>query len=86
MVKAIRLLAAWDKKHHNHPSELAYVYNLNFLYEITGGNPKHGHEALNAQFFNINEFPELTLPRNTKPQIQKQYQLALNKDEQTNFD
>ncbi|MEQ8239314.1 MAG: NUDIX hydrolase N-terminal domain-containing protein [Cyclobacteriaceae bacterium] len=86
MVQAVRLLTVWDKKYHNHPPELAYVYKLNFLCDITGGSLKPGHEALNAEFFDINELPELSLPRNTKAQIQKLYQLSLNKDEQTNFD
>lgn len=75
-VKASRLLAVWDKKHHEHPADIHYVYKLCFRCEIISGHPDPGHEATNAGYFDIANLPELSLPRNTESQIKKLYELA----------
>lgn len=79
-------MAVWNKKVHDHPLELEYVYKLSFLCEITGGLLGHGHETLNAEFFALENLPELSLPRNTASQIQQLYKLASTSDLSTEFD
>lgn len=75
-VKVSRMLSVWDKKMHNHPPEAAYVYKLSFLCVITGGALEPGHETLGADFFGLEELPELSLPRNTEEQVRKLVELA----------
>lgn len=75
-VKAKRLLAVWDKKVHDHPEEIHYVYKLQFLCEIIGGELNAGHETLGAGFFEIDQLPELSLVRNTQAQVKRLYELA----------
>jgi ADP-ribose pyrophosphatase YjhB (NUDIX family) len=79
-------LAVRNKKVHDHPLELEYVYKLSFLCEITGGLLAHGHETLTAEFFVLENLPELSLPRNTASQIQQLYKLASTSDLSTEFD
>jgi len=85
-VEATSLLSVWDKKFHNHPEEIEYVYKLNFLCKIVSGEVQHGHEALDAGYFDIKALPSLSLPRNTEAQILKLYDLATEKNIQTQFD
>ncbi|REE00422.1 NUDIX hydrolase [Marinoscillum furvescens] len=75
-VKVSRLLSVWDKKMHDHPPEAAYVYKLSFLCEITGGALVPGHETLGADFFDVDDLPELSLPRNTEDQVRRLVELA----------
>ena len=75
-VKPVRVLAVWDKAKHDHPEELRYVYKINFLCEITGGELTVGHEALDGGFFSLDDLPPLSLDRNTETQIKKLYELA----------
>lgn len=75
-VKPVRILAVWDKAKHDHPEDLRYVYKINFLCEISGGELKVGHEALDGGFFGLDELPPLSLHRNTEAQIRKLFELA----------
>jgi len=75
-VKVSRLLSVWDKRKHDHPDDIHYVYKLNFLCEITGGDLSPGHETSGADFFHIDKLPELSRPRNTEAQIKKLFGLA----------
>ena len=71
-----RLLAVWDKKMHDHPAEVHYVYKLCFLCEIIGGELNPGHETLGAEFFALDNLPELSLPRVNEDQLHRMFRLA----------
>ncbi|WP_421891788.1 NUDIX hydrolase [Marinoscillum sp.] len=77
-VRPERLLAVWDKRKHDHPADVHSVYKLNFLCVEEGGTLNPGHETMGAQYFGIDELPELSLMRNTAAQIQQLYELAIS--------
>ena len=84
-VRLVRLLAVWDKRVHNHPSELNYVYKLNFLCEEIGGELKHGFDMEEVGFFDVNNLPPLSLDRNTEKQIKRLVELS-HVPSETEFD
>lgn len=68
-VRAVKLLAALDKKCHPHPPEPYYIYKLFILCEQTGGSPTAGLETSDVAYFGEHELPELSLNRTTESQI-----------------
>jgi ADP-ribose pyrophosphatase YjhB (NUDIX family) len=76
----VRLLAVLDKKCHAHPATPWYSYKLFILCEETGGKLEAGTETLDAQFFGINELPELSIERVTKEQIEMMFEYMKNPD------
>jgi ADP-ribose pyrophosphatase YjhB (NUDIX family) len=80
VVEATRLLAVWDKKCHDQPIDINYVYKLCFECNILEGELNHGHEALDASYFDINKLPELSLPRNTPGQVVQLVKMIENKE------
>jgi ADP-ribose pyrophosphatase YjhB (NUDIX family) len=68
-VVPVKLLAVMDKKCHPHPASPFYSYKMFVLCEITGGRLEAGMETLDAQFFNINNIPELSVDRLTQNQL-----------------
>ena len=80
-----RLLAVFDKKCHPHPPELYYVYKFFFLCSEVSGKLAPGMETSDVQFFGIDELPPLSENRNTKSQLEKMFDLAMNHQE-TLFD
>ncbi len=68
-VVPVRLLAVLDKKCHNHPPALHYVYKIFILCEITGGEFNTAFDILDKGFFDQENLPELSLERVTKEQI-----------------
>ena len=77
-VKATRLLAVMDKKCHDHPVDLYYVYKIFILCEEVGKRVANHHETTAVQFFPIGSLPELSLPRNNPEQIRLVYHRALD--------
>lgn len=69
-VKPVRLLAVMDKKCHPHPASPFYSYKIFILCEIIGGNLSAGDETLDAQFFDLDNIPELSSERLTKGQLE----------------
>ncbi len=72
----VRLLAVYDKKCHPHPPQPFYIYKLNFLCKIEGGNLKPGFDMKDAAFFPIDKLPELSQDRILETQIKQLYRLA----------
>jgi ADP-ribose pyrophosphatase YjhB (NUDIX family) len=68
-VKPVSLLAVMDKKCHEHPSDLYYIYKIFLGCEITGEDRMDGLETTDASFFGEDNIPELSGPRNTPWQI-----------------
>ncbi|WP_396636508.1 NUDIX hydrolase N-terminal domain-containing protein [Maribacter sp. R77961] len=80
--EVVRLLAIYDKRCHNHPPEPFYIYKLMFLCTITGGNLQHGFDMKGADFFSLNDLPQLSEPRILESQLKHLFQLA-NSDNQS---
>ncbi len=68
-VVAVRLLAVFDKKCHDHPPDINYLYKIFIECNPLNNNLNTGHETTDVQFFPLHELPELSTPRNTKEQI-----------------
>lgn len=79
-VRVDRLLAVWDKKCHDHPADIHYVYKLHFLCTAPKYELDPGHEALGADYFALDALPQLSLVRTTESQIRRLY--ALSKSEE----
>jgi ADP-ribose pyrophosphatase YjhB (NUDIX family) len=76
--KAIRLLAALDKKCHNHPPTPWYSYKLFILCEETGGKLEAGTETLDARYFGPEELPDLSIDRITIEQLELMFEFGNN--------
>lgn len=85
-VKVARLLAVYDKQVHPHPPEPYYIYKLIFLCQITGGELKPGFDMLGADFFPMNELPDLSKERILETQIKQLYQIVKSGSEKVYFD
>ena len=68
-VKAGRLLAIFDKKRHDHPQDLYYIYKIFIECVAENFETSTGMETLDVGFFKQDELPELSTPRNTTGQI-----------------
>lgn len=69
IVEPLRLLAVMDKKCHNHPSDLYYIYKIFLECKLVSKSVSDGLETIENGFFNEFELPELSMPRNTPEQI-----------------
>lgn len=78
-VKAKRVLAIFDKKCHDHPEDLFYTYKIFMDCEAKDFGVTSGMETLDAGFFNQDELPELSTPRNTAFQIHKMFDFHYNR-------
>ncbi|WP_043931833.1 NUDIX hydrolase [Bacillus sp. EB01] len=85
-VKAIKLIAVFDKKCHPHPPSLYHVYKMFIQCEIIGGHPKEGIETDAVEFFSENELPTLSVARNTESQIHLAFKHLHNPHEPVYFD
>lgn len=84
-VRVTKLLGVWDRNLHGHPPLPWHVYKLIFLCEEIGGDLAISHESLDADFFDVNDLPELSLSRIVPEQIAVSLRIATS-DEQTWFD
>lgn len=85
-VKAIKLLAVFDKKCHPHSPSPFHVYKIFIQCEIIGGRPKKGIETSAVGFFAENELPPLSIARNTKSQMKMAFKHLHNPQEPVYFD
>lgn len=85
-VKALKLIAVFDKKFHDHPPSPIHVYKLLIQCEIIGGLAAEGIETSAVQFFAESNLPPLSLPRNTEAQIQLAFKHLYNQNEPVYFD
>ncbi|HZL08960.1 MAG TPA: NUDIX hydrolase [Prolixibacteraceae bacterium] len=73
-VKAGRLLAVMDKTAQRMPPEFEYVYKFFIRCEPISDRIAIGDETTDVCWFNENELPELSKPRNLKSQIQLMFE------------
>jgi ADP-ribose pyrophosphatase YjhB (NUDIX family) len=69
LVKAIKLLACWDRNKHPHPAIPFHAYKLLFLCEIVGGAPAVSSETTEVGFFAEDETPPLSTTRTLPEQV-----------------
>lgn len=77
-VRAVRLLAVFDKGKHAHPPDLWAVYKLNLLCELVGADTEHpaNTETLESGWFSVEQLPSLSLGRNLPEQVRRLVELA----------
>jgi ADP-ribose pyrophosphatase YjhB (NUDIX family) len=86
-VRAVRLLALWDRDKHPHPPLPFHVYKLVFQCELLGGDPLMvSTETEGAGFFSKDALPELSLSRVTPQQIDRLIEHATDSDRSAVFD
>ncbi len=85
-VETQRLLAVFDKNSHPHPPDIYQAYKLFILCKITGGEAKKGMETSDVAFFDRNNLPELSTPRNTEGQILMMFEYLDNPEKPVYFD
>lgn len=86
-VQIERLLALFDKKHHNHPPHPLYVYKLVFYCRANESQPMNpNYEIEDIGYFNIEKLPELSTDRIIKNQLKIVYEKAINNTFDVYFD
>ena len=85
-VRAVKLAMVYDRNSHPHPPYIFHVFKLFFICDLLGGAPADSHETAGAQFFPIDNLPELSLARVTPQQLQRTYEHFRNPDLPTEFD
>lgn len=86
-VRAVELLALWDRDKHPHPPLPFHVYKLYFRCELLGGDPlSSSTETEGVGFFPVNALPELSLGRVLPAQIQHLAKLAARDGGPAEFD
>jgi ADP-ribose pyrophosphatase YjhB (NUDIX family) len=68
-VQPVRLLGVLDKRKHEHPKTLYYLYTIFMLCEKIGGEETPGSETTDVQYFGLEELPELSTYRVTQRQL-----------------
>jgi ADP-ribose pyrophosphatase YjhB (NUDIX family) len=73
-VKATRLLAIMDKQKQNMPPAFEYVYKIFLLCKKESDTLSPGSETCDVAWFNENELPALSLPRNNEAQLKMMFE------------
>jgi ADP-ribose pyrophosphatase YjhB (NUDIX family) len=85
-VKAVRLLACWDRNKHPHPPIPFHAYKLVFRCELLGGSATTSAETTEVGFFAEDRIPELSLTRTLPEQIRFVFQCLRDPQAPTLFD
>lgn len=75
-VKAVKLLALWDKYKHDHPLQWPHIYKLMFHCELISGEGKVNIEISEIDFFPVDKLPPLSTPRITEKQLKRLFELV----------
>jgi ADP-ribose pyrophosphatase YjhB (NUDIX family) len=86
IVKAVKLLACWDRDRHPHPPIPFHAYKLVFLCDLMGGAPSASSETTEVGFFAEDQIPPLSLTRTLPEQIQFVFEAMRNPAAPTAFD
>jgi ADP-ribose pyrophosphatase YjhB (NUDIX family) len=73
-VKALRLLGILDKRCHDHPSDIFYIYKVFIECRFIGWVGSDHLETSDFGFFSLANLPPLSTPRNTLAQLQKLFE------------
>jgi ADP-ribose pyrophosphatase YjhB (NUDIX family) len=85
-VKASRLLAVMDKQKQGMPPAFEYVYKIFILCEKLGNETSTGSETTGVGWFDENDLPELSLPRNNARQIEMMFEYHRGERTEPYFD
>lgn len=85
VVKAVKLLAFWDKLKHDHPLSWPHIYKCIFHCDLLSGEPKDNIEISEIDFFDIEKLPPLSIHRITERQLKILY-AAVKNPRETLFD
>jgi ADP-ribose pyrophosphatase YjhB (NUDIX family) len=85
-VRAVKVLAVYDRNKHPHPPFPFHTCKVFFQCELTGGEPAHSVETDAVGFFREDELPELSVMRVTPEQIGRFFQHYRHPDWPTDFD
>lgn len=85
-VKAKRLLAVMDKQKQGMPPTFEYVYKIYLLCEKLDNSISTGSETSDVRWFDENNLPELSQPRNTEAQIAMMYEYYRGERTEPYFD
>lgn len=85
-VRAIKLLAVYDRSRHGHPPIPWHVYKMFFLCELLGGDAKISNETSEVGFFGENEIPPLSLTRLTPDELARMFEHHRNPELVTDFE
>jgi ADP-ribose pyrophosphatase YjhB (NUDIX family) len=86
VMKAVRLLALYDRNKHPHPPFIHHVYKVFFLCDIVGGSPQTSIETGEVGFFSADAIPELSTGRVTYQQISRFFEYVKHPDWPSDFD
>lgn len=84
--RAVKLLAVWDRRKHDHPPSRHHAYKLFFRCELIGGAPATSIETTDSGFFAMDALPELSTGRITQSQIVRLFQHLHDPELPTDFD
>lgn len=86
-VKAVRLVALFDKLKHEHPPQIPHAYKLFFYCEKIGGEiMRQTNETLACDYYPVDNLPTLSLHRNTAKQLIRLTEHIRSGSELTLFD
>ena len=83
---AVKLAAVYDRRAHNAPASVFYIWKLFFICEITGGSPRLSNETDGVDFFALDALPPLSTGRTVASQIERMHAHHLNRALPTEFD
>ncbi len=86
LTRAIKLAALYDKQKQDHPYQIPHAYKCFFICEILDFKPHENIETIAAEFFTLNELPELSIHRITLKQIEKMFMHYRDLSLPTEFD
>lgn len=86
IVKAVKLLAVYDRNLHGHPYYPFHAYKLFILCEGTGQIAPDPLETSDPTYFPEDELPELSTPRVTESEIQRMFEHFHQPDLPADFD
>lgn len=84
--RAVKLLALYDRRKHDHPPIPYHAYRAFFRCEIVGGSPALSSETDGVDFFAPDALPPLSMDRVTAAQIAHFFDHDRNPDWPTDFD
>lgn len=85
-VRAVKLLALFDRNLHGHPPHAFSIWKHFFLCELTGGAPADSIETAGARFFARDEIPPLSIQRTTMEELERMYAHHADPNLPTDFD
>lgn len=86
IVRAVKLLACWDRNKHPHPPIPVHAYKLLFRCELLGGVATASTETAEVGFFAEDQIPALSLTRTLPEQVGFVFQCLRDPEAPTAFD